>query len=146
MWCYFMLSKFKDLIKNLLNKLGAFFSKLYISSKFLLIIGSLCFLIISGSVFVPELDASGNIVTIRTLFSAIVGFILENTSKKVLCTDHFLILKNYCVGSLAVATTIILAGSIFFSVDVNNPSLILLKNLMFSTVGFLISSSKECQD
>ncbi|MGL4991681.1 MAG: hypothetical protein ACRC57_11070 [Sarcina sp.] len=46
---------------------------------------------------------------------------------------------------LALSTVIILGISMFFVTNNNNPSLILLKNLLFSSVGFLISSSKDCE-
>lgn len=111
----------------------------------LLVIGFLCFVIIAVSAFDPNLDATGNVVTVRTLFSSIIGFVLESSSRKVLCDDTFVMLKNYTTGLLSIAIVLILGATIVFSVDVNNPSLILLKNILFSCVGFLISTSKECE-
>lgn len=127
------------------NKISKMFLDVYITSKMLLIIGFLCFIIITISAFDSNLDATGNVVTIRTLFSSIIGFILENESRKILCEDTFVMIKNYTTGLLSIAIVLILGATIIFSIDVNNPSLILLKNVLFSCVGFLISTSKECE-
>lgn len=134
-----------DVLKKFIKALMNMISKSYVTSKFLILIGGIAFLMIGISVFVPNLDATGNLATIRTIFSSIIGFILEKTSRRVLCTETSIMLKNYCVGFLAVAVILIIGFSVLFSVDMNNSSLILLKNLLFSCVGFLISSTKECE-
>ena len=136
-----MLNIFKDLIKRFKNLI----SESYVTSKFLILIGAIAFIMIGISVFDTDLDANGNLVTIRTLFSSIMGFILEKTSRKLLCTETSIMLKNYCIGILAVLILLIIGGSAILEINVNNPSLILFKNILFSCVGFLISATKECE-
>lgn len=133
------------MIKELLINFKKNFSKIYISSKFLFIIAFFSFLMISISIFIPNLTAMDNVVTIRTVFSSIIGWILESTSREMLCNDKSLLLRNYVIGLLALSILMLLGLSIYFSINVNNPSLILLKNTLFSAVGFLISSSKNCE-
>lgn len=140
-----MKEKIKEMIINMKEKTKKIFVDVYITSKFLFIIGIISFILIAISSFDTNLDANGNLVTIRTLFSSLVGFLLEKTTRNMSCDDTFLILKNYFIGGLALATVIILGISMFFVTNNNNPSLILLKNLLFSSVGFLISSSKDCE-
>lgn len=131
---------------NYISKLSKnFFSSMYISSKFLFIIATFSLFLISCSVFIPNLDATDNLVTIRTVFSSITGWILESSSRKIICNDRDLLVRNYIVGSFATIILFVLALSIYFSADVNNPSLLLLKNTLFSSVGFLISSSQSCE-
>ncbi len=97
------------------------------------------------SVFKSDLDANGNLATIRTAFSSIIGFVLEKTSRKMICTETSIMLKNYCVGILCISMILIIGLSVIFEINMNNPSLILFKNLLFSGIGFLISSTKECE-
>lgn len=118
---------------------------MYITSKFLLFLATVCLIIIGTSIFIPNLDATGNLVTIRTLFSSIIGCILETTSRRLSCKDNIMLLKNYCIGILSICILSILILSVIFNINVNNPSLLLLKNILFSCVGFLISSTKECE-
>lgn len=135
----------KNIIDKIKNAVNVGFKGIYITSKFLFVIGIMCFIIISFSVFIPELDATGNVVTIRTLFSSIVGFVLESSTRKLFCDDTFTMLKNCFIGVIAIIIIIILAATVVLSIDVNNPSLLLLKNTLFSCVGFLISTTKECE-
>ncbi|MGL5417720.1 MAG: hypothetical protein ACRDAU_18780 [Clostridium sp.] len=140
-----MIEKIKFIVSKLKESIMNLFSKIYTTAKFLIIIGTICFVMIGISVFNPSLDANGNLVTIRTVFSSIVGCLLEQTSRKVSCTDTTLMFKNYCIGILGVSITLILGLTEIFGVDVNNPSIILLKNVLFSCIGFLISGTKECE-
>ncbi|MGL4848454.1 MAG: hypothetical protein ACRC28_05935 [Clostridium sp.] len=140
-----MIEKIRNLMTNIQRNISKVFSRVYTTAKFLAIVGALCFIMIAISVFDPNLDASGNLVTIRTVFSSIVGCLLEQTSRKVLCTDTTVMFKNYCIGILAVSITLLLGLTEVFGVDVNNPSIILLKNVLFSSIGFLISGTKDCE-
>ncbi|MGL5646411.1 MAG: hypothetical protein ACRDDY_01055 [Clostridium sp.] len=140
-----MIEKLKEIGEKLRGNVVIVFSKVYTTAKFLAIVGILCFIMIAISIFDSNLDASGNLVTIRTVFSSIVGCLLEQTSRKALCTDTAVMFKNYCIGILAISITLLLGLTEVFEVDVNNPSIILLKNVLFSSIGFLISGTKECE-
>lgn len=132
-------------LKKLKDSIKSSFKGVYISSVFLFVISIICFIVIGYSIFIPGLDATGNLVTIRTLFSSVIGFILETSTRKFSCNDSFIKLKNYFIGSLAILIIVLIALATVFSINVNNPSLILLKNLAFSCVGFLISATKDCE-
>lgn len=135
----------KDNLKDFIRQLKELISKSYITSRFLLLIGGIAFIMIGISVFNSDLDANGNLATIRTAFSSIIGFVLEKTSRKMICTETSIMLKNYCVGILCISMILIIGLSVIFEINMNNPSLILFKNLLFSGIGFLISSTKECE-
>ncbi|MGL5381192.1 hypothetical protein [Clostridium sp.] len=122
--------------KDFINGLGP-------SCKFLMVIGTITLGATCLSIFDTNLDATGNLVTIRTVFSSIVGYILEKSTRT--CKVDKLLLKNkvLIVGSMSVIFTIVVLFSYLLDINVNNPSLILIKNLLYSSVGFLISSSNE---
>ncbi|WP_297630370.1 hypothetical protein [uncultured Clostridium sp.] len=135
----------KSGLKDFIRHLKKLISESYITSRFLLLIGGIAFIMIGISVFKSDLDANGNLATIRTAFSSIIGFVLEKTSRKMICTETSIMLKNYCVGILCISMILIIGLSVIFEINMNNPSLILFKNLLFSGIGFLISSTKECE-
>lgn len=135
----------KSGLKDFIRHLKKLISESYITSRFLLLIGGVAFIMIGISVFKSDLDANGNLATIRTAFSSIIGFVLEKTSRKMICTETSIMLKNYCVGILCISMILIIGLSVIFEINMNNPSLILFKNLLFSGIGFLISSTKECE-
>lgn len=122
--------------KNFMDGLGP-------SCKFLIIIGAITLGATCLSIFDTNLDATGNLVTIRTVFSSIVGYILEKSTRT--CKVDKALLKNkvLIVGSMSVVFTVVVLLSYLFDINVNNPSLILIKNLLSSSIGFLISSSNE---
>ncbi|MEG2787579.1 MAG: hypothetical protein RR942_07130 [Romboutsia sp.] len=128
----FALTEFKELFDNL-----------GIVCKYLTVLGIISLSVVCISIFHPELDATGNLVTIRTAFSSIAGYILEKSTKN--CTSNQRLLKNkiLLVGSFAVIAMLITTIAYVFNIDVNNPSLILIKNLLFSSIGFLTSASKD---
>lgn len=130
---------------NMFRGLKKFISSLSYSCRFLLIIGSIALFATCISIFDPNLDSTGNLVTIRTIFSSIVGFILEKSTR--LCNPDKILLRNkvLIIGCLGVIFTIVVLLSYLLNVNVNNPSLILIKNLLFSCVGFLISCNNEKQ-
>lgn len=113
------------------------------SCKFLMIIGAITLGATCVSIFDANLDATGNLVTIRTVFSSIAGYILEKSTRTCKVDKSLLKNKVLIVGSMSVIFTIVVLLSYLFDINVNNPSLILIKNLLYSTVGFLISSSNE---
>lgn len=129
--------KFKSIVK-------ISFKDVYITSKFLFMICIICFVIICCSIFIPGLNANENLATIRTLFSSVIGFILETSIRKIPCDDTFINLKNYFIGILAISIIILLPVSSKVPIS-DTPSLILLKNIVFSCVGFLISGTKNCE-
>ncbi|MGL4990123.1 MAG: hypothetical protein ACRC57_02995 [Sarcina sp.] len=94
-----MREKIKKSILNIKEKAKGLFTNVYITSKFLFAIGIISFIIIAISSFDTDLDANGNLVTIRTLFSSLVGFLLEKTTRNMSCDDTFLVLKNYFIGA-----------------------------------------------
>ena len=51
-------------------------------SKFLVLSFVLCFFVICISSFSMKLSENGNLTTIRTLFSSLLGFIIENVSRE----------------------------------------------------------------
>lgn len=133
------------IIKKLINFILISWRSMYISFKILLIVLLLCFFTIGSSIFNPFLDATGNLVTIRTIFSSIIGYVLESSTKQVIaCKKNAVVLRNIIVGFIAIGITIIIIFSYFYAVDVNNPSLLLFKNILFSCIGFLISASEKC--
>lgn len=111
----------------------------------MIILGIISFGVLCISIFhpEPELDATGNLVTIRTIFSSIAGYILEESTKT--CSSNSRLLKNkiLLVGTFAIIALIVITASYIIDIDVNNASLILIKNLLFSSIGFLISASKD---
>lgn len=115
-------------IKKSINYIFNVFNELDLNCKFLSILGLLSFIAISGSIFNPYLDATDNLVTIRTGFSSVIGYFLQRSSSSR---------KTILLGILALLMMIVIVFSYFFKVSVDNPSLILLKNLFFSLIGYL---------
>ena len=130
-------------IKNAFNKIKGFFDKLGIVCKYLIILGIISFLVVCISIFDTELDATGNLVTIRKAFSAIVGYTLEISTKTCTSSPNLLRIKVLIVGNFAIIAMIVIIFAYMFNINVNNPSLILIKDLLFSSIGFLTSASKE---
>lgn len=133
-------------LKNFINKILKHFISLYSSSKFLLILCFMCLTFICISVFVPNLTTDGNIVIIRSSFSAIIGYLLESASKKIVCGNKQLAIRNITIGVIAVIITLVIMLSSLASIDMYDPSLVLLKNTLSSCIGFLISSSESCDE
>lgn len=63
-------------------KLFEYWKSTYISFKILSILAFCSLLSIIISVFNNHLDANGNLVIMRHTFSSIIGYFLENTTKK----------------------------------------------------------------
>lgn len=133
----------KKYIKIAINEFKQFFNDLGIVCRYLIILGMISFAVVCISIFHPELDATGNLVTIRTAFSSIAGYILEKSTKT--CSSNPRLLKNkiLLVGTFAIIALIVITVAYIINIDVNNPSLILIKNLLFSSIGFLTSASKD---
>lgn len=130
-------------IKFAIDEFKEFFKNLGIVCKYLTVLGIISLIVVCISIFHPELDATGNLVTIRTTFSSISGYILEKSTKN--CTSDTRLLKNkiLLVGSFSIIAMIIITLGYIFNIDVNNPSLVLIKNLLFSSIGFLTSANKD---
>lgn len=118
---------------------------IYITYKILFIISMLSFLLIIFSVFNPSLENMENLVIIRTIFSSIIGFLLEAcTQNKMICNDKIMFFRNLVVGIMSITITIVVIICYIYIIDIDNGSLILLKDILFSCIGFLISASKNC--
>lgn len=133
-------------LKQFYKLVDKFFEDIGINCRFLIIISVICLIVISISIFDTSLDATGNLVTIRTIFSAIVGFILEKTTSLCEPDPKAVKSKTTIIGSFALIATVIVALSYFLDMNVNNPSLVLIKNLLFSAVGFLTSSATNLRN
>lgn len=132
-------------IKKILEVIKGRWKPIYITYKILFTICMLSFFTIIVSVFDPNLDATGNLVIIRTAFSSIIGFLLESSTKTVMiCNDKSTTFRNTVVGIVSILITIVIIICYVYEIDPDNPSLILLKNVLFSCIGFLISASKDC--
>ncbi len=130
-------------IKIILDEIKKFFNELGIACKYLIILALISFLVVCISIFDTELDATGNLVTIRTAFSSIAGYILERSTKTCTSSPKLLKTKILVVGTFAVMAMIVTICAYVVDINVNNPSLILIKNLLFSSIGFLTSASKD---
>lgn len=118
---------------------------IYISYKVLIIICMLTFSSIIYSVFNTSMGDSTHLIIIRTIFASIVGFLLENTTKNgVVCNDKVMYFRNAVVGLISITITIVVIICYIYNVDATNHSLILLKDILFSCIGFLISASEAC--
>ncbi|ENY99878.1 hypothetical protein HMPREF1092_03015 [Clostridium thermobutyricum] len=131
-------------LKRNIQKLYSAFLKTYSSTRFLIIIFGICLILISISVFF-DINQNEGLITIRTIFASIIGFLIEISSSKVICNDRTTIIRNYIVGSVSLLIVFILILDIIYYVSPINPSLMLLRNTLFSCVGFLISCSKYCE-
>lgn len=129
--------------KKILKYLKNFLKEIGTGCRFLMIILILSLPIICLSIFDNSLDATGNLVTLRTIFSSITGYILEKSTCDVNCENTFIKNKTVIVGIFAIISTLVVILAYFLDSNVNNPSLILIKNLLFSSVGFLISASDK---
>lgn len=138
-----VINMIKRVIKFILEEIKEFFNELGIACKYLIILGLISFLVVCMSIFDTELDATGNLVTIRTAFSSIAGYILERSTKTCTSSPKLLKTKVLVVGTFAVMAMIVTICAYVLDINVNNPSLILIKNLLFSSIGFLTSASKD---
>ncbi|MGL5694947.1 MAG: hypothetical protein ACRCXA_12775 [Peptostreptococcaceae bacterium] len=99
--------------------------------------------IICISSFIQTLDASGNLVTLRTIFSSIAGYILEKSTCTSSCDTNLTKNKIFIIGTFSLICIVVIIFASFLESNVNNPSLVLIKNLLFSSVGFLISATEN---
>ena len=95
------------------------------------LLGIVLFFAISISIFNTNANSTDNLSTIRTSFSSIVGYFLQKASSKK---------KTILLGMLAIFIMLVILFSYIFDTPVNNPSLILFKNLFFSLMGYLTSA------
>lgn len=131
----------KDICRSALKR----WNVLYISYKVLIIICMITFGAIVFSVFNVGVDDSPNLIIIRTVFASIIGFLLENTTKNaVICNDKVMFFRNTVVGVISITITIVVIVCYIYNIDASNHSLILLKDILFSCIGFLISASEAC--
>lgn len=124
-------------IKKCLSSIYSFFNGLDLNSKFLSLLGMTSLIALSISIFNPNLTATDNLVTIRTGFSSIVGYFLEKMKNPR---------KTIIIGTLSIFLMLIILFSYVFNVAVNNPTLILFKNLFFSLMGYLTSAMNKSKE
>lgn len=135
------MKRFKEALKDFKER----WQKNYITSKVLVIICMICFIAIIISVFDEDLEATGNLIIIRNVFSSVVGYMLESSTKsEFLCADQNSFIRNLVVSTISIITTLVIILCYIYGINPDNPSLILLKNILFSCIGFLISASKSC--
>ena len=131
----------KTIVKSALTK----WKLIYVTYKVIFIICMLSFISIIVSVFDNNLEASGNLASIRSTFSSIIGLLLEdNTKSKIVCNDKNMFFRNLVVGIISIVIVMVVIICYIYNIDTNNSSLILLKNVLASCIGFLISASKDC--
>lgn len=130
------------MLKKILKNIIRFSKEINLVCRYLLVIGLISFLVVCISVFDLHLDANGNLVTIRAIFSSIAGYILEKSTKTCNSNPKLLKTKVLLVGNFAIMALLVIISAYFFKINVNNPSLILIKNLLFSSIGFLTSTNK----
>lgn len=132
---------------NILRKSYSYLKKLFLdlelNFKCLIILIFIAFPVICLSIFDPYLDATGNLVTIRTAFSTLIGYVLQKSTATITTDIKSFQTKIVFVGIIAAISLIVVSLSYLFEIDVNNPSLILIKNLLFSSIGFLTSASSN---
>lgn len=131
----------KKFAKKIYDEFKDFYDELDIICKYLIPLGILYFFVVCISVFNSGLDEKEHFVTIRLIFSSISGYILEKSTKT--CTSNPKLLKNkiLLVGSFSVISTIVIILACILDVSVDNQSLLIIKNLLFSSIGFLTSAS-----
>lgn len=131
----------KIMMESTINK----WKGIHITYKILFIISMLTFSTIIVSVFDNTLGEEGNLVIIRTIFSSIIGFLLESsTQNKTICNGKGADFRNITVGIVSIIITIVVISCYMLEIGNSNASLILLKNVLFSCVGFLISACSSC--
>jgi hypothetical protein len=133
----------KKMIKKFLVDFKNFFNELSLVCKYLFIIGILSFSAISISIFHIPLDEVDNLVVIRTVFSSISGYMLEKSTKT--CTSDPKLVRNkvVLVGGFSIIATLVVICAYIMNINSKNPSLILVTNLLFSSIGFLTSASND---
>lgn len=128
-------------ILKLVNSIKSYFNSLDLSCKFLTFLVVLLFFIVSISALYPNLDTSNNLLAIQTTFSTIAGYILEKSTSSCSPDPKALRNKTMIVGIFSVCSTLIVILAYIFNINTDNPSLVLIKNLLYSSIGFLTSSS-----
>lgn len=130
-------------LKTIILSLKNFFHGLNLNCRFLALLLTLAFPIICLSIFDHELDANGSLVAVRTAFSTIIGYLLQKSTSTITTDSKLLKNKTIIVGVLAIVSLIIVSFSYIFDTNINNPSLALIKNLLFSSIGFLTSATSD---
>ena len=134
-----------ELAEKILKPILEKWKSLYVTYQVIFIICTLCFISIIISVFDKNLNASNNLSIIRTTFSSIIGFLLEDSSKnKVVCNGKVMFFRNLMAGLISISIIIVILITYIYQVDIDNTSLIFLKNILSSFIGFLISACKDC--
>ena len=127
-----------------INKLKDYTSDIYPSVKFLYIILFILISAIGYSAFDDNLVSNDNMVVLRASFSSILGYMLEAGTSKIICENRYVKLKCRIVGGMAIWCCVIILIAHIMDLNTDNSSLIVIKNTLLSSIGFLISSAKAC--
>lgn len=129
-------------MKNLVIKFIKFYKSINKVIKSLIIIGLLSLTETVFTVFWDAEQTSPNDIAVRSVMSSIFGFIFgsqlsENSNVK----NRNIQTKTAFTVSLICLTTLILGH--WFYVNQNGAATVEIRNLLFSAVGFLLSSAKH---
>ena len=134
-------------VKTIIKSAWKKWKSIYVTYKVIFILCILSLISIVVSVFDNNLDATNNLAIIRSTFSSIIGFLLEDsTINKSTCTSRTMFFRNLIVGIVSIVIFIVVIITYIYGIDSNNPSLILLKSVLSSCIGFLISACKDCAE
>lgn len=132
-------------MSNKFPKIKNFWHQTNIATKFLLLIGFLSLIQISLTVFFNYNDSSPAIITVRSIASNIFGFIFGDQS-----VDNSNIASKYTqtfiAAMAALICMIIVIVSHWYNINQSNASLIEIRNILFASIGFLISRAKNSED
>lgn len=147
--------------------------KIRVDSKFLIVVFFICFVPICLTSLGIGNSSLGNVITIRTMFSSILGYIIENICthedknnneeiiKKAIESTEIItetqedeiMFKNegkptleirvIIIGHVLLCIIVTLIIGMFFEIQQSNESLVLLKNTGFACIGFLISATRN---
>lgn len=131
-------------LREVFNVIQNYFSGMFISVKFIYLLLSIFFILLTLTMLFGNTASDDNVIVLRTAFSSLMGYVLENSTRKYICTDKGNQYKIFIVGSIALGITFIVFLSYVLRIDYYNPTLILFKNILFSCIGFLISTAKDC--
>ena len=127
-----------------INKFKEYASDIYPSVKFLYVILFILISAIGYSAFDNNLVSNDNMVVLRAAFSSILGYMLEAGTSKIICEDKCVKLKCRIVGGMAIWCCMIVLIAHIMNLNTDNSSLIVIKNTLLATIGFLISTAKAC--
>lgn len=133
-------SKFKELFFNFYwVKLTR---KHCLASKVIMLLGLIAFFFTAVSVFYIDYFTNPSLISIRSMMSSIFGYLFGDN---ILSTNKLSSRNLYTVIASIIAffslTTIMVSSLI--NIDQGSAAIVEIRNLLFSSVGFLISKAKN---